>query len=182
MRKTLDGTKIAYDNLKTAVKKVLQGSSREEQEQFIALRTHYLYESTFCRPDHGNEKGGVENAGKEAVRRFFVPYPDVDSFDELNQYWHKECLKLLVKNPKWKAEKAALRPLPSRRFDSARYKEAKVNRYSMVQLETNRYSVPTAYVGETVTVKVTSDKVDILLKNIVIAEHTRVYVNMTAQL
>ena len=167
--------KIAYDNLKTAVKKVLQGSNREEQEQFIALRTHYLYESTFCRPGRGNEKGGVENAGKEAVRRFFVPYPDVDSFDELNQYLHEECLKLLDKNLKWEAEKAALRPLPSRRFDGARYKEAKVNRYSMVQLETNRYSVPTSYVGEKVTVKISADKVDILLKNIVIAEHTKVY-------
>jgi len=67
--------KIAYDNLKTAVKKILEGSNREEQEQFIALRTHYLYESSFCRPAKGSDKGGVENAGKEAVRRFFVPYP-----------------------------------------------------------------------------------------------------------
>jgi hypothetical protein len=39
---------IAYDNLKTAVKKILQGSEREEQEQFIALRTHYLYRLTFA--------------------------------------------------------------------------------------------------------------------------------------
>jgi len=37
--------KIAYDNLKTAV--------------FIALRTHYLYESSFCRPAKGSDKGGV---------------------------------------------------------------------------------------------------------------------------
>lgn len=42
--------KIAYDNLKTAVKNVLQGSNREEQRQFMSLRTHYIYESTFCRP------------------------------------------------------------------------------------------------------------------------------------
>jgi len=84
--------KIAYDNLKTAVKKILEGSNREEQEQFIALRTHYLYESSFCRPAKGSDKGGVENAGKEAVRRFFVPYPEVDSFEELNEYLHNECI------------------------------------------------------------------------------------------
>ncbi|MCX7843736.1 MAG: IS21 family transposase [Clostridia bacterium] len=167
--------KIAYDNLKTAVKKVLQGSNREEQEQFIALRTHYLYESTFCRPAKGNEKGGVENAGKEAVRKFFVPYPEVDSFEELNQYLHNECIKLLEKNQKWEAEKAALRPLPTVRFDGARYKEVKVNRYSMIQFETNRYSVPKAYVGESVTVKATAEKVDIMVKNSVIAEHPRLY-------
>jgi hypothetical protein len=81
----------------------------------------------------------TENAGKETVRRFFVPYPDVHSFEELNQYLHNECLKLLDKNLKWEAEKAALRPLPTVRFDGARYKEAKVNRYSMIQFEMNRY-------------------------------------------
>ena len=173
----MNGTpyKIAYDNLKTAVKKVLQGSDREEQEQFISLRTHYLYESTFCRPARGNEKGGVENAGKEAVRKFFVPYPDVDSFDELNQYLHNECLKLLEANPKWEDEKAALRPLPAIRFDGARYKEAKVNRYSMVQFETNRYSVPTSYVGERVTIKASAEEVDLITKGMVIAEHPRIY-------
>jgi len=167
--------KIAYDNLKTAVKKVLQGSDREEQDQFIALRTHYLYDSTFCRPARGNEKGGVENAGKEAVRRFFVPYPDVDSFEELNQFLHVECIKLLEQNPKWEAEKSALRPLPSVKYDAARYKEAKVNRYSMVQFETNRYSVPTEYVGEKVTVKASSDKINIIIKGKSISEHPRIY-------
>jgi len=167
--------RITYDNLKTAVKKVLQGQNREEQEQFIALRTHYLYESSFCRPGRGNEKGGVENAGKEAVRKFFVPYPDVSSFEELNEYLHLGCVKLLEQNSKWEAEKAALRPLPKVRFNGARYKEAKVNRYSMVQLETNRYSVPTVYVGEKVLLKVTADKIAILSKNSVIAEHPRLY-------
>jgi transposase len=166
--------RITYDNLKTAVKKVLQGSNREEQEQFMALRTHYLYDSSFCKPGKGSEKGGVENAGKEAVRRFFVPYPDVDSFEELNQYLHDECVKMLEKNTKWEAEKAALRPLPAARFDGARYKEAKVNRYSMIQFETNRYSVPTAYVGEKVTVKASAEEINIFVRNSVIAKHPRI--------
>lgn len=167
--------RTTYDNLKTAVKKVLQGSNREEQEHFSALRTHYLYESSFCRPARGNEKGGVENAGKEAVRKFFVPYPEVNSFEELNEYLHQECIKVLELNPKWEAEKAALRPLPEIRFNGARYKEAKVNRYAMVQLETNRYSVPTAYVGERVTLKITAGQIEILSKNSIIARHTRLY-------
>jgi len=167
--------KIAYDNLKTAVKKILEGSNREEQEQFIALRTHYLYDSTFCRPAKGNDKGGVENAGKEVVKRLFVPYLEVDPFEELNQYLHNECVKLLGKNPEWEAEKSALRPLPAVRFDGARYKEAKVNRYSMVQFETNRYSVPTVYVGEKVTVKATADEVKIMAKGTIIASHPKIY-------
>lgn len=166
--------KIVYDNLKTAVKKVLKGCNREEQDQFIALRTHYLYESAFCRPARGNEKGGVENAGKEVVRKFFVPYPDVDSFDELNNYLHSKCVRLLEKNTKWEEEKTALKPLPNYKFNGARYNEAKVNSYSMVQFETNRYSVPTKYVGEKVTLKITVDYVDIIANNILIAKHNRI--------
>lgn len=166
--------KIAYDNLTTAVKKILQGSNREEQEQFIALRTHYLYDSTFCRPARGNEKGGVENAAKQVVKKFFVPYPDFDSFEELNDYLHKECLKLLEKNPGWEAEKAALRPLPGTRFNGARYKEAKVNSYAMVHFETNRYSVPIKYVGEKVTLKVSASEVEIISNSSVIAKHNRI--------
>jgi transposase len=173
----MNGTpyKIAYDNLKTAVRKVLQGSNREEQEQFMALRTHYLYDSTFCMPGKGNEKGGVENAGRDAVRKFYVPYPEVDSFEELNAYLHVECMKLLEKNNKWESETTALRPLPAIRFDGARYKEGRVNRYSMVQFETNRYSVPTSYVGEKVTIKATAEKINIISNNAFITQHPREY-------
>jgi len=65
--------------------------------------------------------------------------------------------------------------LPATRFDGARYREAKVNRYSMVQFETNRYSVPTMYVGEKVTVKASADEVKILAKGTIIASHPRIY-------
>jgi transposase len=53
--------RIAYDNLKAAVQKVLEGHTRQEQIAFIAFRSHYLFESYFCMPGQGNEKGGVEH-------------------------------------------------------------------------------------------------------------------------
>jgi transposase len=166
---------IAYDNLKTAVKKILQGSQREEQDQFIALRTHYLYQANFCRPRRGNEKGGVEKAGQEAVRRFFVPYPEVDSFEELNQYLHERCTEQLAKNPRWEAEMKSLKPLPAVPFKCVRYAEAKVNTYSMIQFETNRYSVPVKYIGERVLIRATVDQIEILLDHNLITVHQRIY-------
>jgi len=71
--------------------------------------------------------------------------------------------------------KGSFEAITAVRFDGARYKEAKVNRYSMVQFETNRYSVPTIYVGEKVTVKATADEVKILNKGTMIASHPRIY-------
>lgn len=54
--------RIRYDNLKAAVSRVLQGRNRDEAERFVALRSHYGFDSFFCRPgvEGAHEKGGVE--------------------------------------------------------------------------------------------------------------------------
>jgi transposase len=41
---------LRYDNLKSAVKKVLRGSRREESTRFIAFRSHWRFQSEFCNP------------------------------------------------------------------------------------------------------------------------------------
>ena len=38
---------IRFDNLKSAVKKVLKGRRRIESDRFVALRSHYLFASQF---------------------------------------------------------------------------------------------------------------------------------------
>ena len=52
---------MGFDNLGSAVKKLLRGRQREETERFVALRSPYLFEALFCL--HGregaHEKGGV---------------------------------------------------------------------------------------------------------------------------
>lgn len=54
--------RVRYDNLKPAVIRVLRGRDRAESERFIALRSHYGFDTFFCRPgkDGAHEKGGVE--------------------------------------------------------------------------------------------------------------------------
>jgi transposase len=42
--------KIRFDNLKSAVKKVLKGRRRVESDRFVALRSHYLFASAFTTP------------------------------------------------------------------------------------------------------------------------------------
>jgi len=59
--------RISYDNLKTAVKQILEGKNRIEQEAFVAFRSHYLFESRYCTPAAGNEKGGVEHGVGNAL-------------------------------------------------------------------------------------------------------------------
>ena len=74
---------ITYDNLKTAVTKVLQGKNRLENERFVAFRSAYLFDSRFCQPAKGNEKGRIENMVKFAERNLLTPVPQVASLIEL---------------------------------------------------------------------------------------------------
>ena len=52
---------LTYDNLGSAVTRVLLGREREVNPRFIAFRSHYLFASRFCTPGEGHEKGGVEH-------------------------------------------------------------------------------------------------------------------------
>jgi transposase len=55
--------RLSYDtrSVKTAVKRVLEGRNRQEQEAFIVFRSYHLFESHFCTPGQGHEKGRVED-------------------------------------------------------------------------------------------------------------------------
>jgi transposase len=143
--------RISYDNLKTAVKEILQGRHRVEQEAFFHFRGYYLFESHFCTPGAGNEKGQVEHSVGFNRRNFLVPLPEVRDFAELNDFLRQQCLaddeRQVDGQPRpigqmWQEERDWLRPLPDRPFDCCRTATVTLNRYSQVQLETNRYSVP----------------------------------------
>jgi transposase len=63
--------RIRYDNLKAAVSKVLKGRDRIESDRFVALRSHYGFDSFFCQPGvkGAHEKGGVEGeVGRSCCR------------------------------------------------------------------------------------------------------------------
>jgi transposase len=56
-------TTIRYDNLAAAAKKTLKGRRRVENERFVALRSHYLFESffTLVGREGAHEKGLSEH-------------------------------------------------------------------------------------------------------------------------
>ena len=71
---------LRYDNLKSAVKKILRGHRREETIRFIAFRSHWGFQSEFCTPGEGHEKGGVEGEGGYFRRNHMVPVPPALTF------------------------------------------------------------------------------------------------------
>lgn len=178
--------RLTYDNLKTAVEKVLTGHKREEQDAFILFRSHYLFESHFCMPRVAHEKGGVEHGVGYARRNFLVPLPAVDSFAALNDYLLACCLaddnrqvagQAVTIGQAWAAEQPYLRPLPAHDWPCYVLRQASLTPYSQVIIETNRYSVPVEAAAETLTVHLHPFHLDIYRpgENQPIASHARCY-------
>jgi len=176
--------RITYDNLKTAVFRILEGHHRQEQRAFTAFRSYYLFESNYCTPAQGHEKGGVESDVGYAQRNFFAPIPKAKDFSELNALLHQACLNDMLRNTRGESrsvaevlqsEKSSLLPLDADGFPACSHHLATVNPYSQVVFETNRYSVPSEYVGQQLPLRAYPFRVEVLSAAEVVAEHPRCF-------
>jgi transposase len=175
---------IWYDRLSQAVRKALPGHKPQEQEAFIAFRSHYLFESRFCNPREAHEKGLVENLVGYARRNFLVPVPEVDSFQELNDLLRRRCLAEAGRQLRgetrtigdlWGQERPRLLSLPAHPFPCCRTVPVRPNRLSMVTFQTNRYSVPANHASESLLLRAFVDRVEITDGARVLAIHERCY-------
>lgn len=175
---------VWYDRMSQAVKKAIPGSRPEEQEAFIAFRSHYLFESRFCNPREAHEKGLVENLVGYARRNYMVPVPVVDSFRELNELLKQRCLAeagrrlrgdTLIIGQMWEQERSQLLPLPAHPYPCCRTVPVRPNRFSMVTFQTNRYSVPVEHASKVFLLRAFVDRVEITDGARVVAVHERCY-------
>jgi transposase len=180
--------RISYDNLATAVKLAMdkaKGRIRTENRIFVAFRSHYLFESHFCNPRAGWEKGQVEHGVGFSRRNYMVPLPEAATFEELNKLILERCMqddtRKVNRQPvtigeAWQQEKPLLQPLPPFDYDCCEMLTVRLNPYSQVTYETNRYSVPVAKARREVTLKAYPFSIDILdEKGNLLAHHSRCY-------
>jgi len=176
--------RLSYDNLTTAVKKVLTGHNREEQRAFTVFRSHYLFDSFFCTVGEGHEKGGVEHGVGFARRNFMVPLIQATSFDDLNAQLLQRCRdddqRTVDRQPTtigaaWRHEQPFLRPLPVRDVPCCVERIATLTPYSQVIFETNRYSVPVDHAARQLTLRAYPFVIEILHQERIIAVHARSY-------
>ena len=142
---------LRYDNLKSAVKKILRGYQREETDRLIAFRSHWGFQTEFCNPARGNEKGGVEGEVGYFRRNHLVPVPKVKDLAELNEYLRACCQqdeqrrihgKPHTVGEAMRIEREHLLPLVSEGFELAETSFPVVDGQGCVKVRTNRYSVP----------------------------------------
>jgi transposase len=176
--------RVRYDNLKPAVVRVLRGRDRAESERFIALRSHYQFDSFFCIPgrEGAHEKGGVEGEIGRFRRRHLVPVPAVTSLAALNQLISAGDMvddgRVITGRPvtvaaAFAGEQLAMVPLPAEPFDPARLLSARVDSRARVCVRQNYYSVPARYAGRRLPVRLSATAVEVLDGPQVVARHDR---------
>lgn len=172
-----------YDNMKTVVKEILVGKDRIFNEQFVQMASHYLFVPTACTPASGWEKGRVEKRIGDTRRNFFTPILTGESYEDINAQLREMSLhwSKTRKHPDfqertifevYEEEKPHLIKYRGE-FTGYRLHPTIVSPLSLVQYDTNMYSVPCEYVGLAVQIKSYAWQIAILHECKVIGEHDR---------
>ena len=178
---------VRYDNLASAVKQVLKGRRRVESDRFVALRSHYLFESRFTTAglQGAHEKGGVEGEVGRFRRNHLVPVPAVGSIAQLNLLLRDACERDLSRRIAGRAvtvgeqlaiERPVLRALPAAgAFDATETATVRVDAKALVTVRQNRYSVPVALAGLRVEAGVGAGEIVISHRGREVARHERLH-------
>src|ERR1039457_4361455 len=175
---------LRYDNLSSAVKKILRGRQREETNRVIAFRSHWGFQSEYCNPASGNEKGGVEGEVGRYRRNWLVPVPEASDLAELNEQLRAACIASRDRTISGRnrtvgqaseMERSHLLPLAEERFpiDEILFPLV-VDGHGRVKVKTNWYSTP-LWPGLRVTARVWPSRVEIEHDGECVARHQRCY-------
>jgi transposase len=175
---------LRYDNLKSAVVRVLKGRRRVESDRFVALRSHYRFESSFCLPgvQGAHEKGGIEGEVGRFRRRHLVPVPEVGSLEELNGLLEEACWKDLDRmitgqtetvGQRRDRERLLLNTLPTEPHPTWEEATPRVDAKALGTVRTNRYSVPARLAGLKIRARVGAGEISFWHDGKQVARHER---------
>ena len=176
--------KIMSDNLKVGVLRHPAGEPAQFNPRYLDFAAHYGFQPVACNRAKGNEKGRVEN-GVGYVKGNFLRGLEIPSFAAINpagRQWlastanvrlhgetHRKPIEL------FEQEKPLLRPLPVMPYDCAVIQPVTVNRCCRIRFHGNRYSVPAAYAGRKLVIKLYPERLCLYEGEKLVAEHLRSY-------
>ena len=174
---------MVYDNLSTAVKRIMKKGKKEVTEEFQKLSQYYLFDYRFCNIAKGNEKGSVEKDVEYVRRKAFCQEDKFESIAEANKYLSEVVEELNKKKPSdseytsealFENEQEYLAELPPP-YEYSYKKKRVVNKYSVISVDSYKYSVPDRYTGKEVSVRIYTDRIVVYDDCEQICKHTRQY-------
>ena len=172
-----------FDNMKTAVDRIGTGKARQVNARFAALASHYLFETDFCNPASGWEKGQVEKNVQDARRRLWQPMPSFPDIYALNAWLEVQCVAQWAEIQHGvlpgtvadvhAAEVGSLMPM-GRPFDGFVEQTKRVSPTCLIAFERNRYSVPASFANRPVSLRVYPDRLAVAAEGNIVCEHARI--------
>jgi len=162
--------RLWFDNTSTIVTKILKEGERKLSGSFLRFKQHYGFETNFCNPESGHEKGSVESKVGYHRRNFLVPVPSFESLDEFNRKLLQECdLDMQREHYRYNStiaklfaeDQNALFSLPLVSYDVCQYITVRTNAYAKFSLNNGLHTYSTApmYAYGSVLVKITAYEV-----------------------
>lgn len=174
---------VMVDNCKTAVLSHPAGQAPVFNPAYVDFARHYGFTIKACTPRRPQQKGRVEN-GVGYVKKNFLAGRELGDFASLgpaakiwletvaNVRMHRETRRRPI-DLFDEEEKPKLRPLPLACYDAANVRTVRATNRCRVVVETNRYSVPPAYAGQLLTLKLYADRLRLYAGQGLVAEHLR---------
>ena len=176
-------SRTIYDNDTVLVKKVI-GNDRQQTSFSLSLEEHYGFESHFCNLGAGYEKGAVENGVGYCRRRFLAGCPSFSSWEEANSLLSACCKKDIEQGTHYKTKErlsdifrktqGKLNPLPPKK-QWCRWTFCRVDQCQLMTIDRHQYSVPEKFVGCSLRVAITIDRIEVYSDKEKIADHKRQY-------
>ncbi len=151
-----------YDNEKTVVLRWEAGKP-VFNPAFTAFITHYSCRPIACRPGRPQTKGKVEAPFKYVEGNLLCgrKFQDLEDLQATARWWLENVSDRHVHDTTRRTpielfneeERSALQPLPAFPYDCSEVRLAVCNSEGLVTFETNRYSVPTGYIGDILSIK-----------------------------
>jgi transposase len=174
-----------YDNMKTAVDKVRRGKKRVVNARFEVMVSHFMFESDFCNPAAGWEKGQIEKNVRDSRYRLWHQAPAFADLEALNTWLEQRCTTLWheIRHPEyknrtiadvWADEVVCLMSIPAP-FDGYIEHSKRVSSTCLITFDNNRYSVPASFANRPISLHVYAHRLVMVAEEKVVAEHPRVF-------
>ncbi len=167
------------DNLSAATHELRQSGGRAFNRAYEEFLAHYGLAASRNYPGNAHENGDVEAAHghfKTAVDQR-LRLSGTRDFSSVERY--ARLLDEIAgqrnsrRGERLAAEQAALRPLPPRRLPVYREERRTVTRGSVVRVASKAYSVPSRLIGEQLTARLYTDRVELHYGGKLVARHDR---------
>ena len=176
---------ILIDNLKTGVLRHPFGERAVFNPRYLDFAAHYGFEARACNVRKANEKGRVENGVGYVKKNFLagleLPH-GLEAMNTASRNWMDTIANVRIHgetrkppNELFALEKPALRPLPTVAGDTSVTRLVRVTNRCRVVLDTNRYSVPSLYASQRLTLMAFADRLCLYHAQNLVASHPRSY-------